>query len=72
MFRIIVVFCLLFILGSFFGLLVISSMKNKMMKAFIIMEYAHIVIMDIMNLQVLHRPTIAESMFIINVIIADM
>ena len=43
-----------------------------MMKAFIIMEYAHIVIMDIMNLQVLHRPGIAESIFIINVIIADM
>lgn len=29
MFRIIVVFCLLFIIGSFFGLLVISSMKSK-------------------------------------------
>ena len=29
MFRIIVVFCLLFIIGSFFGLLVISNMGNK-------------------------------------------
>ena len=28
MFRIIVVFCLLFIIGSFFGLLVISSMMH--------------------------------------------
>ena len=81
MFRIIVVFCLLFIIGSFFGLLVISIMKSKKkwLKAiaFIIAASAFasiftFVIIDIMNLQVLHRPIIAESMFIINVIIADM